>query len=655
MKRPFLLSFLGLTIWLLFFTVVGFSHPAKSQSQTPLKNEYLGSIEYLEDLLQQTEVQKFYLERSWLILGHYKKRFVSSDKYLSEIDGPNFFFAPTGKESPKEELQATLRAFFEPVTWQKEEKDHPQCRFLARRAWILETYKIDSKKLKVLNCEHQKDWINKLNADKISVIFAASYMNNPASMFGHTFLKFHSKNQGENQDLLNYGVNFAASTGSDGGLAFTLKGLLGYYPGHFSMTPYYLKLLDYSNVEGRDIWEYELAFSSEEVERIIYHLLELEQTHFDYYFFSENCSYQLLSLFEWARPELKLQDFFLYHVIPADTINLMAQQKGLISKVKFRPALNHSLEARLQLLDHEEKDIAKEFIQNQNVDTLTKKIESRSKKSQALILDAALAFGAIREFKDPATWREPLFQLQTQRARLGITSERLSLESPYGPPDKAHPPARIALGGGYQKDKLGFIDLNFRFAYHELTDSDVGLLSGSHIQFFFAQARWWNKEEEFELTRARFIDFISLSPWGIYQKPLSWKVSVGYENTFGEDMTLLSGGAGITYSLLDKNKALLSFFADAEGAYQKDYQRDHFFGVGPSLLLQWSLSDHFRILAQARSLWDTQSQDWTAETQVDSSLNWNTHNQIHLRYKSKNDQYTNSNEVMLVWERFLLL
>lgn len=644
MRRPFIFL-LGL-----FCSSLCFVSVCNAQSS----NEFLGSSDYLKTLLNYTDKTRSHIEPQWLLLGHYKKQ-LWGDRYLSEVDGLKFFFSPLGKTSPKEELQATLRAFFEPIAWHETEDSHPQCRFLARRGWIVEHYKISSDKLKLLECKSKYDWIKKLNADRVSIIFAASYMNNPASMFGHTFLKFHTRNQGEDQDLLNYGMNFAASTGNDGGVMFTIKGLIGAYPGQFSMTPYYLKLLDYSNLEGRDIWDYQLNLTEKEVFRLITHVLELEQTYFDYYFFSENCSYHLLGLLEWARPTLDLQDFFLYHVIPADTIRLIAAESDLVSSVKFRPALSQSLEERLKLLNKEEQEIAKMFFDNQHVESLLRRIGERSKPSQALILDAALAFGAVREFKEPKLWRQPLFQLQSERARLGLPSRAIQYESALGPPHTSHPPARLALGGGYQKSSHSFLNLNFRFAYHELTDSDRGLLNGSHIQFISFQSRWWQETSDLELTQFRLVDFISLSPWGIYQKPLSWKVSLGYENTFSEDMAHLSGGVGSSIELLPSHTLVAAVFTEAEIDYQRDFKNEHFLGVGPGALVRWNATERFRFVVQTRGLWETQRARWATSSQADISYNWNTHNQLHLRYKNKNNSIVNADEVMLVWERFLLL
>ncbi len=66
------------------------------------------------------------------------------------------------------------------------------------------------------------------------MVFASGYVNSPASMFGHTFLRIDSSL--ENSPLLSFAVNYAALTDpKDGGIAFTVKGMLGGYKGYYSV------------------------------------------------------------------------------------------------------------------------------------------------------------------------------------------------------------------------------------------------------------------------------------------------------------------------------------------------------------------------------------------------------------------------------------
>ena len=52
-------------------------------------------------------------------------------------------------------------------------------------------------------------------------------MNNPASMFGHTFLRIDQRGQTQNTRILAYTINFAADVPKDEGLAYPIRGIFG--------------------------------------------------------------------------------------------------------------------------------------------------------------------------------------------------------------------------------------------------------------------------------------------------------------------------------------------------------------------------------------------------------------------------------------------
>ena len=92
-------------------------------------------------------------------------------------------------------------------------------------------------------------------------------------MFGHTLLRIDTR---EGRDLLGWAVNFAGATGNDGGIVYAARGLTGGYQGYFSVVPYYEKVKSYGDWENRDIWEYDLALTPDELRLLIDHLWELE-------------------------------------------------------------------------------------------------------------------------------------------------------------------------------------------------------------------------------------------------------------------------------------------------------------------------------------------------------------------------------------------
>ena len=126
-------------------------------------------------------------------------------------------------------------------------------------------------------------------------------------MFGHTLLRVDAKDQTRHKELVAFAINFAAEPETDDNPAlFAIKGLIGSYPGRYTVMPYYRKVREYNDIESRDIWEYKLKLNEEEVNRVLLHLWEMQRAEFDYYFLDENCSYQLLSLLDVAREDLSL-------------------------------------------------------------------------------------------------------------------------------------------------------------------------------------------------------------------------------------------------------------------------------------------------------------------------------------------------------------
>ena len=271
-------------------------------------------------------------DRYWDVLLHYK-RAGSGKKSL--VDDPRFFLAPDGKTNPAAELEATIRGFF------REDEagdDHPRCRFAARYAWLKERLDIDESRLPPAACKKLDEALALINPKSAVLIFPAAHGNGPASMFGHTLLRIDSSFK---SDLLSYAVNYAAFADDTNGLLYAFKGTFGYYKGFYSILPYYEKVKEYSDMDHRDIWEYTLNLSEEETRRMVLHTWELQGIYSDYYYFDENCSYNLLFLIEAGRPSVdmtgSLRDRTRFWVIPSDTIRAV-MDSGLVVGAKYRPS-----------------------------------------------------------------------------------------------------------------------------------------------------------------------------------------------------------------------------------------------------------------------------------------------------------------------------
>jgi hypothetical protein len=263
---------------------------------------------YPDELIARSRELRLSERREWHRLLHYTSNLVTPG-FHSLADAPRFFLASDGKTSPQNELETTLASFFSEIK-ETDKDQNPQCAFIARYSWLDRELHFDPALMIKQTCKRFDDWYKALDPTGLTLVFPAASLDNTSSMYGHTLLRVDAKDQNDRTRLLAYSISYAANTNETNGLVFVVKALAGGYPGTFSIMPYYLKVREYSDMENRDIWEYELNLSPEEVDRVLKHAWELGPIYFDYYFFDENCSYYLLELLETARPDLQLtRDF----------------------------------------------------------------------------------------------------------------------------------------------------------------------------------------------------------------------------------------------------------------------------------------------------------------------------------------------------------
>ena len=276
------------------------------------------------------------------------------------------FLSENGKTSPEAELQATLEAIRQPGGGD----DHARCRFPARDAWLREQLDLPDTPV---NCPAFEDWAATLNTEKVTLVFAASYLNSPSSMFGHTFLRLDPPQDDEETDLLRANTVSSAADAAehDSELLFAYRGIFGGYPGITAIQPYYEMIRLYNDIEHRDLWEYTLNLTQPEVDTLLAHTWEIQDKNFDYYFFDENCAYRLLALIDAARPGTDLLDEVSTHAIPSDTVRWV-RDAGLVESIHYRPSAATSVAHSLDSLPPEHRTIAA-AVANGYVDVTTRK------------------------------------------------------------------------------------------------------------------------------------------------------------------------------------------------------------------------------------------------------------------------------------------
>ena len=553
---------------------------------------------YLAELIARSRAMQLAERPEWLKLGHYLPDLAGRGVH-SLVDSPEFFNAgPRGKTDPQAELEATLASFYSDVV-ETPDRQNPQCQFIARRTWLDEQLHFDPRRLALRDCPRFREWHTALNAKSLTVVFASAYLNNPSSMYGHTLLRIDARDQDERTRLLAYTVNFAANTAETNGIAFAVKGLFGGYAGTFSVLPYYIKVREYSDLENRDLWEYELALSPEEVERVLRHAWELLPAYFQYFFFDENCSYHLNALLQVARPELDLTAPFRWWALPVDTVRVITAQPGLVAKTVYRPANATIIGARLKTLSEEERGIAKNLSLGQAPSA--EALRGRPAPRAAAILETSYDYVNYRratgkqDVADPAALAR---ELLVARSQVDV-GPQAPVVQPGTRPDNGHATSRLSLGAG-RRDGRNFQELAFHPTYHELMDPEAGYVRGAQIDFFDTALRHYN-DGRTRLERFVPADIVSLAPRDDFFQPRSWRVSGGWQRSFVRNgseplVAFFDGGAGASWAKggSDRRGGAL-FYGLAEAALRLNRELDGGYGVGAGA--------RFGALADVTSRW----------------------------------------------------
>lgn len=549
--------------------------------------------EYVDFLIKKAIDKNLAEERYWHLLLHYRKnRF--GNGYTSENDSSIFFTSPSGKTSPEAELSATIKSFFKDSASLKQNEEHPQCNFPARYKWLNSQLDFDAELLAALSCKNLDQWLTDLSPAKITMVFASHYINNPSSMYGHTLLRIDSSKK---SNLLSYGVNYSVPLGNDNALAYVLKGIFGFYKGEFQVFPYYLKVQDYNNLENRDLWEFEMNFSQEQVDNLTLHLWELGATYFDYYYFQENCSYHILSLLEVANPDLHLTDGFFFSVIPGDTIKLLFSYNDLISQTRYRPSLLSQLnDKRFGFLKEEKKYFNRLAVESRLIKE--SRFNSLNVEKKALLLDALLDYNQFKIMKT-GKWNsvsKETKEILLARNKLDYNNtQNIQLRQFSTSPALGHGSSRGGIGFGSNKLET-FEEITYRPAYHDLLAIEQGYSRNSQILFFDMAFRYYNRSEKYRLERFKPIDIISLTPYDSLIPKTSWKFNLGIDSVRDSSCNYcnnlkLNFGAG---HALEYGPLLLYYFLDLSSEITKSLEDSYRIGPGVSFAMLLDIKEKYK-------------------------------------------------------------
>jgi len=568
----------------------------------------------------------------WLHLGHWEKTLFGHWQSLAQ--GSEFFAAKDGARNPKAELAATLRALYGQVPLTQDQVKRgivsAQCRYPARAVWLVQKLKFNPPQAK---CERLADYFMRLAPQSASIVFSSYYMNNPASAFGHTFLRIHRRDDlvaAEKRELLDTGIDYSAAPDTSNPIFYAVKGLFGMFKGEFHRYPYYYKIREYNDYESRDLWEYELDLSPQELWMLCAHIFELGSAWFPYYYTRENCSYLILSALEAVAPRLHLLEAVKWPVLPADTVKALFHAKGLVRDVRYRPSAMTQLRARIAGMPGDQVHAVEQLARDAETPLLP-----FSPEQQIRIFDAAADLVDVRYAKElvakPDGEGGKLKQrILERRALIRIPSPELQIPPPLDKrPDVGHGSGRVDASGGASSDGGGFAAVGFRLALHDLADPPDGYPELSQIQFFPSQLRFLPRGHSLRVERLDFLDAISLHAMSALDKSLSWRVRVGAERLRAGGCDCLVGGfelgSGFTLATASDRLALFAlgnFRADSgpslQGLHALPALRA---GAGPTGGVRLRLGDEAVFLTDA---------SWTYFPAAISRTSWSVQSSLRI-------------------------
>lgn len=252
----------------------------------------------------------------WLSLLHY-----SGSK--SQIDkDSDFFLSDAGYKIPKAEYIATVQALIAPGST-------IHCKYPAR-AHFIRQYNPHIK-YSLSQCKEYLEFVDKVSADSVSVVFAAENSRSPVSMMGHSFLLLSDKTNPMSQHAFGY----MAKVNDVNPVKYIVGGLFSGLDGFYQLTPYTKQKQEYLNNQQRSLWQFELLLNKDQKELLKQHIWELKDHEITYSMLDHNCNDATIEVLKLAGAEFDYKSIKPF-VTPIEYLQYL-DDKNLIAKTTLIP------------------------------------------------------------------------------------------------------------------------------------------------------------------------------------------------------------------------------------------------------------------------------------------------------------------------------
>lgn len=526
-----------------------------------------GREQAVSGLIVQAQEKQLARHPYWAALLHYRPGGLGM-RGESEIESADFFLSPRGKIDPEAELRATITALFDEAG--QDGDAHAQCRFVARYRWLQKVLDWKGAQPPAVQCKQFMSWSLSGHFSSASLIFATGYLSNPASFYGHLLLKFNADRAVSPSSLLDETVNYGAIVPENELAAiYVTKGIFGGYQAAFSGEKFYRMNHVYAEDELRDLWEYELDLSRDEVEQLAAHCWELLHVKFTYYFFDENCAYQMAQLLELilGQPLLSGQ---LPWSVPGSVfdrlVELRKEGRPVVKLIRKIPSRLSRFQNRYFSLSPRERTAVVELAR-QDLDFKLSRYQVLPEERKAPVVDTLLDYYEFRIVDDP-------HDVALHRARRDVLVERMKLpsqssdedvadspgETDGAPPHHGPRPGMVRLGYQHNRVLGDGVELRMRPVYFDHLQLDAGRMPHANLTMFDLQASYFGQG-----WRLRNLELVNIENMNVARTPLpkdggwAWRIKFGFME---QDLSCLDcarafggGGLGKAFQLSDETIA----------------------------------------------------------------------------------------------------
>lgn len=578
--------------------------------------------------LTTIQLQQVAASETWRKLLHYDQTGKST------ITSTKFFLSPLGAKDPEQELIATIAAFSE---HSNSGDEHAQCRFPGRKRWLEQQYKLQ---FSAIDCPKFTEFAENNKSTSLSLVFATGFLGNPASYYGHLLLKLNTDNNRHAvTDLEATAINFGADVPKDENMVlYIIKGIIGGYDSSFSHLQYFYHSHNYGESEMRDMWEFQLELTRNELDLMVGHLWEVMGADFTYYFFDRNCAYRMGEVLELVVDSTLIEDWRVWETPQAIVQRVAATKhhgKPLVSDVHFYPSRLSRLYQRYAQLTAEQQNHVHELVAAPtriNLET----ISHLPQAAQHPVVDTLLDYyQVLRDEKlgDQDGNNELYRRVLSIRYLLpagGSTSQFASENRP----DQGRAPSYTNVG--VSNTNTGHAALNFwlRPAYYDPLDASYGHIRHSGLSMGEIQLAVHEKSLFIRDLNIVRIDNIRSNFTGLPgDRNYSWYLEVGAKQQYlgCDDCLAFKFRSGIGYATTVLNEGFtVAAFAGMGFHDEKLLSRGTY--LSTSTRANWYISEQFSMHAEAEQRWYQDHRDqqlyrlqsrWAWNEGLDSRIEYN--------------------------------